>query len=456
MKIDRINIKFLLLSLTSAFGYVVCAYLVNRSNFLELMGLYSGLFLAFYFLLSAGNIKSKFLFGTGVLFRLLILFAIPNLSQDFYRFIWDGRILLQGLNPYLYLPDNLVTDPTFHLPEALELYKGMGSLSSGHFTNYPPLNQFCFGIAALFSGKNIFGSVVIFKIIILLSDVGIYYFGKKLLSRLNLPKKNIYYYFLNPLVIIELSGNLHFEGVMIFFLIWSLHLLQNECIKRGAIVFAFSVAVKLIPLIFLPLLFRQLKFRKAVEFYGIVGIAVLLLFLPFYSPAFINNYSATVSLWFTNFEFNASIYYLVRSIGYWLTGFNQIHIIGKIAPFVILGGILIISFSKENIIFKNTITNMLLAICIYFFLSTTVHPWYIITPLALSVFTRFRFPVIWSFLIMLSYYAYSNTAFKENQWLLMTEYGIVYFAFLWEFFYKRPLPLYKSQINLSGILTNNV
>ena len=440
MKVNQVNNKFILLSLSSAAGYLLFAYHLNRSNFAELISLYGGLFIAFYFLLRTDTKNSNFLFGAGILFRLIFLFAIPNLSQDFFRFIWDGRMLLHGYNPYLYLPDTIIHNTDFGLPQASELHTGMGGLSSGHFTNYPPLNQLCFAIAALFAGKSIFGSAIVFKLIILLADIGTYHFGRKLLLRLNLPPKNILFYFLNPLVIIELSGNLHFEGVMIFFLVWSLYLLQKEFIKQGAIVFALSVAVKLVPLMLLPLLFRYLKFNKAVVFYGTTGIMIILLFLPFFSPAFINNYSSTVALWFTNFEFNASIYYLVREIGYSLTDYNQIHFIGKISPFVILLVILLLSFSKKNILFKNTIANMLFAICIYLFLSTTVHPWYIITPLALSVFTRFRFPVIWSFVIMLSYYAYSNTAFKENKWLLFIEYSIVFATLLWEVFYKKLSP----------------
>lgn len=441
MKINQEINKTVLLSLASVVGYLLFAYHLNRSNFTELISLYSGLFLAFYFLLRTNTIDIKYIFGAGILFRLLFLFAIPNLSQDYFRFIWDGRMLLQGYNPYLYLPDTIIYNTDFGLPQAFELHSGMGSISSGHFSNYPPLNQFCFAIAALFSGKSIFGSVIVFKLIILLSDLGIYHFGRKLLLRLNLAPNNILFYFLNPLVIIELSGNLHFEGVMIFFLVWSLYLFQKEFIIKGAIVFALSVAVKLIPLIMLPLLYRYLKFKRAVVFYFIVSVVSILLFLPFISSEFINNYSTTVALWFTKFEFNASIYYLLRSVGYWLTGFNQIHVIGKIVPFVIILVIVLISYSKKNIIFENIIINMLLAICIYLFLSTTVHPWYIITPLALSSFTRLRFPVIWSFVIMLSYYAYSNMAFKENQWLLFTEYGLVFTALLWEIVVKKPLPL---------------
>lgn len=432
MKSARANNKIILLSLLSAVCYLLFAYHLHRDNFTELIGLYSILFLFFYFLVKREINQPKFLFGVGLLFRLLLLFSIPNLSQDFYRFIWDGRMLLHGNNPYLYLPDNLIKDPGFFMPEAAKLYNGMGSLSSGHYTNYPPVNQLCFAFAAIFAGKSIFGSVIVFKILIILADAGIYFFGKRILKHLNLSEKNIFFYFLNPLVIIELTGNLHFEGVMVFFLALAFYLMLKKKQHLSAISMALSIAVKLVPLMLLPLLLRHLKFKKSVQYYFVTGMALLVLFLPFLSKSFFTNYTETVALWFVNFEFNASIYYIIRETGYYKTGHNIIHAVGKIMPFIILSVVLAFSFLKRNKDFQPLVTNMLLALSVYFFLSTTVHPWYIITPLVLSLFTSYRFPVIWSFAVIFSYYAYSNPSFKENQWLLLAEYSIVFFTLLWE------------------------
>ena len=89
----------------------------------------------------------KYLAGISILFRLVILFQIPNLSQDFYRFIWDGRMILEGLNPYLSLPETYIQQGLNPISEALTLYEGMGTLNGSHFTNYPPLHQIGFLIA---------------------------------------------------------------------------------------------------------------------------------------------------------------------------------------------------------------------------------------------------------------------------------------------------------------------
>ena len=42
--------------------------------------------------------------GVAVVMRLLTLLAPPILSSDVYRYVWDGRVQLAGVNPYSYVP----------------------------------------------------------------------------------------------------------------------------------------------------------------------------------------------------------------------------------------------------------------------------------------------------------------------------------------------------------------
>ena len=184
----------------------------------------------------------------------------------------------------------------------------------------------------------------------------------------------------------------------------------------------------------------KLGLLKLIIFYTIVIISTLLLFLPFFSMEFVTNYAKTVGLWFGNFEFNASIYYLAREIGYTITGYNEIAIIGEILPLISIVLILGFSFLKRNNSIPKLTTSMLLALTCYLFLSTTVHPWYIATLLILSIFTNYKFPLVWSLVIVLSYLAYSNTTYSENLWIIALEYAIVGSYFIWEVFIKkRPL-----------------
>ena len=468
----------ILLTIISIAFYFSFSYDLLRTDYTKLIILYSGLFFLFYKLLQITKFNFKFLVFVSVIFRLVFLFATPNLSQDFYRFIWDGRMILEGINPYLSTVESYISLANFPVFQAQELYNGMGALSASHYTNYPPLNQLCFVIAGLFASKSILGSVIVLRLIIIAADIGTLYFGKKLLEKLKIPTHKIFWYILNPFIIIELTGNLHFEGVMIFFLVWSLYLLHVGKWKFAAVIFALSVSVKLIPLLFLPLFYqwfmkrnvianeekqsvskdgitsslpprndrqdssfpiaiRTFRMTKLILFYTIIGVTTILLFAPFYSSKFITNYTQTVALWFNNFEFNASIYYVAREIGYLFRGWNEIAIIGKYIPVIVILFVLILTFFRKNKTTIQLITAMLFALSFYYFTATTVHPWYIATLLILSVFTNYKFPLVWSFIIIISYLAYANTDNTENLGIIAFEYIVVYSVFVWEVFFRK-------------------
>ncbi|MEX6626611.1 mannosyltransferase [Tenacibaculum salmonis] len=438
----------ILLTFISSILYFLVAFFLDRTNFLQLLFLWCALFSSTYFLWKKNQHNFPLLVAVSILFRLIFLFAIPNLSQDFYRFIWDGRMILEGFNPYLSLPKTFIEQQKYPINEALSLYKGMGEMNGSHYTNYPPINQLCFLIAAILANKSILGSAIVMRIIIILADIGILYFGKKLLEKLNLPIHTIFLYILNPFIIIEMTGNLHFEPVMLFFLIWSLYQLQQKKWISAGLLLACSVTVKLIPLLFLPLFFQWFikkektktlsKIIKLICFYWVILMSIIVLFLPFYSPLFISNYSNSVGLWFRNFEFNGSFYYIAREIGYLFRGYNEIAIIGKIGPLLTILFLIGITFFRRNKSMIELITAMLFGLSFYYFTTTTMHPWYIATLLILSVFTKYRFPLIWSIVIILSYQAYSNEPWKENLWFVSLEYLFVYGYLIWELFIKKP------------------
>lgn len=447
----------ILVALLSSVFYFVFAYHLERADFIKLITLFAALFFLCIKLIQFEKWNFKFLLVVGILFRLIFIIAEPNLSQDFYRFIWDGELVSNLINPYLAVPDVLIEQNDLLIANAIELYDGMGNLSARHFSNYPPMNQLFFALATLCGGKSILGSIIVMRIIIIFADIGIFYFGRKLLRNLNQSPHLIFWYFLNPLVLIELTGNLHFEGVMLFFFVWSLYMFSIKKWSLAGIPYALAISIKLVPLLFLPLFVKYLGFKKSVLFYLIVGGVSLALLLPFYSSEFINNYSQTVGLWFSNFEFNAGPYNLIEKIAVYFDAkpWEFIKSYGKVTPYVTIVLALLFAFLKVDKNLKNLVVAMLWVLTVYYFMSTTVHPWYIIFLLPLCIFTDFRFPIVWSAMVILSYYAYSQTDFKENPWLLAIEYISVIGFMCYEIFkLNRQNPFFRKNRTANVVNSN--
>jgi alpha-1,6-mannosyltransferase len=444
-----------ILGIVSSISVVLYAvfFSLSRKQFNETFLVYSGLFLclvAFYKISAKAFITSYrllpikwsgrffssdvllFILAAGLVFRLVLLSYIPNLSQDFFRFIWDGNQLLNGYNPYLYLPDEIMKSGASYIPNAALLHANMGELSSGHYTNYPPFHQLFFAAAAFLGGKSITATIVWMRVFIILADIGVFFYGVKFLKMLGRSPYLILLYFLNPFVIIELTGNLHFEGIMAFFVLLSVYFLGKSQRVISSFFLASGVLLKLVPVIVLPLLIRRLKVKRAIVFYAVVAIAVLMGFIPFYSSDLIDKYSSSVGLWFGNFEFNASVFYLIRAIAFEYTGYNVIETAGKILPVITFLSVVLIALFRKNEIPDVLMSSIVFSFFTYLMFSTTVHPWYITIPLLFSVFTRYRFMLVWSFFIFLSYNAYSNNDYTEDLWLVGLEYVIVSAVFLWE------------------------
>jgi len=100
--------KTIILSSLSVLIYFLMAHCLDRSNFTQLITQYFILFIPFLYFIKKEKNNVTFLVAIAIIFRLIFLTAIPNLSQDFYRFIWDGRMMLKGLNPYLHLPETFI------------------------------------------------------------------------------------------------------------------------------------------------------------------------------------------------------------------------------------------------------------------------------------------------------------------------------------------------------------
>lgn len=374
-----------------------------------------------------------FFIGIGILLRLVLLPSFPLLSDDIYRFIWDGHLLREGISPFEHLPSYYAEAgfPVLGLSETL--YSELNS--PNYYTIYPPVAQLTFVVGVLISPESWWGAAVVMRLFIFLAEIGSIFLIVKLLEHFKYSVKNVYLYALNPLIIIEITGNLHFEGVMIFFLLLAFYILvkgKNYLLSAGAM--SLAIASKLLPLLFLPFLIKRLGFVKSLIYFAAVGILTVLLFAPITGAFFLENFGNSLDLYFRKFEFNASIYYLARWVGYQYSGWNMIGTIGPALAVLTFSSIIIKMLFEKNVQWKNLPHQMLFAICLYLLFTTTVHPWYLALPVVLCLFTRFRFPILWSGLVWLTYLNYSGEVYEEKIWAVVLEYTLVGLYAFWELF----------------------
>jgi alpha-1,6-mannosyltransferase len=285
------------------------------------------------------------------------------------------------------------------------------------------------------------------RLILLLAEAGSILLLWRLLRKMGLPEKYVLLYALNPLVILELVGNLHFEALMIFFLLLALYQLFYHRLVWSGFAFGLAVGTKLLPLMFLPFLLSKLGMRRFIGYGVVVLIAVVAQFAPLVNQQVLHNIFQSLDLYLTRFEFNASIYYLLRWLGFQLVGYNAIFILGPLLSLVTLVLILSMASVKKLGSIRRLAGYMGTALTVYLLLSTTVHPWYLTTLLALTAMSHFRFAVAWSGLAILSYAAYRTPAYREDTLLLMLEYAIVFLWLAAEVYLYRQR---RSHANLNG------
>ena len=359
--------------------------------------------------------------------RLLMLPSFPKLSDDIYRFIWDGEMSNLGIHPLKYTPEYVISNLLTGNEYLNFLFESMNSKL--YYTIYPPVHQFCFYLSTLGDHSSVITSAFILRVIIVLSELGIFYFLLKILNQLNKPGYLVLIYFLNPLILIELSGNLHLESVMIFFFLAFLYFIMTNRILIGSLFFALSIATKLFPLIFLPAILWFLhKNGKAQKFAFSLLMFSLLFFLPMFWSYDLINFLSSLDLYFQKFEFNASIYYLIREVGIIFTGYNQIAVIG---PFLALSTFIIVIWLTVNSKLSSIIELVdliILSFGIYLMLGTTIHPWYLSLLIALCVIRLNYWIILWSFLIVLSYSVYG---FAEVPFSIISLEYILLGLFVW-------------------------
>lgn len=414
---------------------ILCSlYISNQSNFSSIALPFLVSFLAYLWIILQKEHSIRFFrsaIALAVLIRILAIFILPQLSDDIYRFIWDGKLLLSGYNPYAWIPSEVLSENLAGVDTAL--YEQLNS--PNYYSVYPPLTQLIF-LAGAWT-ESIYTSSLIYKLLLFIAEMGSFYLIYKLLAVANLRSSRLLIYALNPLIILEIMGNLHFEGFMVFSVLLTFWMLNTKKYIPAGLAIATGVGLKLIPLLFTPIYWAYSKFGK--RLFIATALFCILLFLPILFGSSISKFGSSVDLYFGKFEFNASIYYLLRYVGDYFTGYNLIRYIG-ILPILALAAISIKYMRAKDNLQKGIIplaNAILLCYSLYLFTTTTVHPWYLSILIVCSVFSSFRYAIIWSGMIILSYSHYDHGAFEEQYGLIALEYLLVFGVLFYEYWVQK-------------------
>ena len=395
------------------------AYWIDREESYWLLGLFGISFAGYFALVLKRSCTVKELLVIGILVRLACMGAEPELSDDYYRFAFDGKMILNGENPYTVLPDSLETSSTYETM----LVEKMNS--PGYYSIYPPIDQIFFSLPTLIAGNNLTLYIVILRVLIILFEILMALLLLKMLQFLEKELDLFAWYFLNPLVIVELSGNLHFEGVTMFFFLLAVYLLMTGKLLRSGIVYAIAIGTKLIPLMLLPFFIHRLR-KRSLVYFAIIAVTVVVLFIPFINRELISNLASSLDLYFHTFMFNGSLFYVANEVTEQFTGFEyNLDLLGSITPFVVLVSVIVLAFSKKSSGWTGLMKQAVFALLIYYALASIVHPWYVVNLMALAIFTNYRFPYVWSALVILSYVAYRKEPVEEVPIVLFIEYALL-------------------------------
>ncbi len=455
--------KYLRYAVSLAFAglTVFLGYFVKRTDFLPFITAYGSFFglYAWLLLFRGGNITGRhsLVYLAGNSAAGAARFQHSEFVRRFLPLFMGWQVDCRGYHPFTHPPVYFIQNHIFPAGITPELFSRLNSPE--YFTVYPPLCQAVFALAALVSPTSERGGVVVMKLLLLACEAGTVLQlagGSSSWQRgSGFDRRMGVLYALNPLAILEIVGNCHFEGAMIFFMVAGLRALERRKTGTAAFCWSLATAVKLLPLMFLPILLRWSGRQKAPVFLNIFsGIscsfraaaecAAEYRFQP--RPVF-----QAVSIQRQRLLFAGSNRILDKRLRHRrnarpLAGSGNVcrcagdRVEGPPRPRPLpVGG----DASFDAVRVETPLPSgegsgvgwthaLLLALMLQLGLSATVHPWYVTVPLALGILAGRRFPVWWSGLVALSYSHYAGGGFQENYGLIALEYGVLWWLIISE------------------------
>ncbi len=335
-------------------------------------------------------------------------------SDDVNRYLFEGKVVAAGTNPYVFSPNDLINsdiqinDPYFD--------------NINHKENpaaYPPMMILIFSFFALF-----FYSPWAIKLLLIFTDLILIYYIIKILAFKNMNIRWSLLYALNPLILFAIAGHSHFESIQIMFLTLSLYYYINKKYKLMFLTLGMAFQVKYVAIIILPLFINRDNYRYAALFL----IPALLFYLPFIdSNALLENKSLFYSIikFGEEYAYNGSIHALLR---FFLNDMGTATFICKtLLIFTLLFGLIFFHPERKTIYSDNPIPGSLFLFTALIVFAPTIHYWYLIWVFPFFIFIRNRS----IFLLMLfacASFAVFDVQFNTGVWKLPVLYAFLEWA----------------------------
>lgn len=176
------------------------------------------------------------------LLRVVALPLSPTLSDDIYRYVWDGRVIGAGENPYLLAPDAAELESLRD-----DLWQSLPHRQVE--TVYPPLALSVFSIAA-----GLPAPVYALKALLAGVDLVTCWLLLLLCRRLAVPRTRALWYLWSPLPVLEIAGMGHVDALGVCAVTATVLLLVSRPPQAlaAAATAAAAILAKLVPLIALP------------------------------------------------------------------------------------------------------------------------------------------------------------------------------------------------------------
>lgn len=315
------------------------------------------IFIAVCAMLLKEDVSSRYFFALiamAIVLRLAFATARPIGSPDYYRYVWDGKVQANGINPYKYAPDSPALDDLHtNVTPRLVKYPNMKTI-------YPPLGELFFYCAYLIGGESYLGIKVLIFSLDLLTLFGVFL----TLKLLKIDRKNLLIYALCPLPLIQFFLDGHVDVMGFTFLIFAIYFYMGGRKTLALVFIGLSMLIKPLALIFVPVFFFMEK--GAINRLK-AAIVPALVFGLFYLPYMFTGTPFAALVKFTgDWTFNGIVFHVLDAFIR-----NNQRTRAVCAILLVIAYIPIIASKRDYL------SKIYLSIIILFVFSPIVHPWYI-------------------------------------------------------------------------------